>query len=73
MATGSELKQRHADIKNKLVKTATRICHDYPTIETCKSIAKAVNVSYTTVYNYSFGRIKDGYLAEAILKEYEKL
>lgn len=39
----------------------------------CWKVAEEFKISGTSVKNYLEGRIADGYLAEAILKEFKKL
>lgn len=38
-------------------------------MEVCNTVAKSLGISPQTVYNYTQGRVSDGYLAEAILAE----
>lgn len=56
--------KRHLEIIKKL-KDANKGTTE--TTERNTKIAKKLGVGITTVYNYTNGRIKDGYLAEDIL------
>ena len=63
------LKQKE-EIKSKLskVKLAAR-----EETRACWLVGNLLKVSGTTVKNYLDGKISDGYLAEAIYKEFKKL
>lgn len=37
------------------------------------SVAESLNISGTTVKNYLSGKVKNGYMAEAIYKEFKRL
>ena len=43
------------------------------TLTTCKKVGLRLNVSPQTVYNYLCGRVKDGFLGEAIIEELKKI
>jgi len=68
-----EFEKKHKDIKAKLSAVAKEKINRGEMMNACKGIAKRLKVSPQTVYNYVVGTIKDGYLAEAILQEFESL
>lgn len=59
---------KHQEIKSKLLTVAKEKLNG-EVMKASTVIAKILEVSPQTVYNYLTGRIKDGYLAEAILRE----
>lgn len=73
MTTKEQLKERHNEAVEKLKQVAI------PKIETmgakvaCSKVATNVGVSYQTVANYVYGMAKDGFLTEAITKEFKNL
>ena len=40
-------------------------------VETCMEVGKKLGKSYNTIRNYLAGNVKDGYLGEAILQQFE--
>lgn len=69
-AASEEFDLRHKQIKEKLTSielpegTGTNICW---------AVAGSLKITGQTVKNYLVGNIKDGYLAEAIYKEFKRL
>lgn len=61
---------RHKQIKEKL--TAIDLPEGSGT-NTCWAVAGSLGVTGQTVKNYLEGNIKDGFLAEAIYKEFKRL
>lgn len=60
---------KRSGIKSKLKSTADKKIGKGQMVIVCAELGKNLNLSGQTVYNYIRGEIKDGYLAEAILKE----
>lgn len=73
MTAKEDLKQRHNLAALKLKDTATPVIEKKGLLVSCSEIAKTLGVSYQTIVNYTYGRVKDGFLAEAITKEFKKL
>lgn len=73
MEAKKQLKLRHKEACLELNKVAT------PYIDNCTlnaeavKIGKRLGVSFQTVVNYVYGKSKDGYLTEAITKEFKSL
>lgn len=65
-----ELAKRHEEIRLKL--TSVKL-PDGKENNICTGIAFVLNISMQTVKNYLSGKIGDGFLAEAIYKEFKKL
>lgn len=68
MTTLQNYDYKHETIKNKLLTVAKEKLNG-EVMKASTVIAKTLEISPQTVYNYLTGRIKDGYLAEAILRE----
>jgi predicted transcriptional regulator len=64
------LQERKQTIKEKL--REVRLENNKETTS-CWQVASELKVSGTTVKNYLEGRINDGYLAEAIYAEFQKM
>lgn len=63
-------KKQKEDIKKKL---STVILEAGQETSLCWQVATALKVSGTTVNNYLRGNVSDGYMAEAIYREFKKL
>jgi hypothetical protein len=63
-------KKQKEDIKKKL---STVILEEGQETSLCWQVATALKVSGTTVSNYLRGNVSDGYMAEAIYREFKKL
>lgn len=70
MSPKEKLEQRIEEIKGKLF--SVKIPHRKE-LSTCWEVGKNLGVTGTTIQNYLKGKIGDGYLAEAIYDEFEKL
>jgi len=68
-----ELNDKHSVIKEKLATTAKAKISKGTIMAACTNVGRLLEISPQTVYNYITGNIKDGYLAEAILKEFKRL
>lgn len=68
MTAKQQYDSRHSEVLSKIVASRSKIVNGY-TLVACKLIGQNLGISQQTVYNYIQGRIKDGYLAEAILRE----
>jgi len=73
MTAKEDLKERHNLAAIKLKDTATPVIEKKGLLVSCSAIAKTLGVSYQTVVNYTYGRVKDGFLCEAIAKEFKKI
>lgn len=65
-----EFKSRHKSIAHELGRI--ELPKSIGT-ETCMKVGASLGITGTTVLNYLKGNIKDGYLAEAIYKEFKIL
>lgn len=72
MEAKKKLKQRHKEAVIELKKAAAPYL-DKGLNDAAKKICKNIGVSFQTVVNYVHGRTKDGYLTEAITKEFKSL
>jgi len=72
MEAKKQLKQRHKEAVIELKKAAAPYL-DKGLNDAAKKIGKNIGVSFQTVVNYVHGRTKDGYLTEAITKEFKSL
>lgn len=72
MEAKKQLKQRHKEAILELKKAAAPYM-DKGLNDAAKKIGKNVGVSFQTVVNYVYGKTKDGYLTEAITKEFQSL
>ena len=70
MTTLQELKARHKAAVKELQEISAPITKEKGLVLTSKQIAKNLSVSPQTIMNYIDGRGKDGYLTEAISKEF---
>lgn len=68
--TSEEFETRHKDIKDKLMAI---VLPEQTGTSICGGIGYSLNITGQTVKNYLNGDIKDGYLAEAIYKEFKRL
>jgi len=73
MTAKEELRKRHQKAIATLNKVAVPIIEKYGLNKSCTDIGRILGVSYQTVVNYVYGRVKDGYLCEAIIKEFKKI
>jgi len=73
MTAKQELKKRHAASVVELQTVALPKIEKDGLKPVCENIGKALGVSYQTVVNYVYGRTKDGFLTNAIAKEFKKL
>lgn len=62
--------EKKSQIRKKL--STIKLNKNRETLE-CWTVAKNLSVSGTTIKNYLEGRISDGYLAEAIYKEFKNI
>lgn len=65
-----ELLAKHEAIKNKLMAISLPEGKEN---NVCMGVALIFNVSMQTIKNYLSGKVGDGYLAEAIYKEFKRL
>ena len=72
MEAKKQLKLRHKDSIIELKKAAAPYI-DKGLNDAAKKIGKNIGVSFQTVVNYVYGKTKDGYLTEAITKEFLSL
>ncbi len=73
MTAIQEYKSKHKDVSARLRTICISKSKEVGRLAACEVIAPKLGVSSQTVYNYTCGRIKDGYLAEAIINEFELL
>lgn len=73
MEAKKQLKQRHKDACSYLRKIANPYIDNNTLNAEALKIGKRLGVSFQTVVNYVYGKSKDGYLTEAITKEFEIL
>jgi predicted transcriptional regulator len=71
MTTLDELKAKHKTIQKELKDVSLPITNEHGLVNTSTVVAKKLKVSPQTIMNYLSGRVKDGYLAEAIIQEYK--
>jgi predicted transcriptional regulator len=64
---------KHQEVIVKLNQLSASKIEEGKILIVCKNVGEALNKSTQTIYNYLSGRIKDGYLAEAICQELKKL
>lgn len=65
-----EFDLRHKSIKEKL---ASIVLPEQTGTSLCGGVGYSLNITGQTVKNYLNGDIKDGFLAEAIYKEFKRL
>lgn len=73
MEAKKQLKQRHKESRVALKKIATPYIDDNTLNAKALKIGENLGVSFQTVVNYVYGKSKDGYLTEAITKEFQSL
>lgn len=73
MTSKEQLKKRHLRAVVQLQKVANPKVFKYGLMECGKAVGQKLEVSPQTVINYISGRVKDGYLTEAIAQEFENL
>jgi len=73
MEAKKQLKQRHKEACLELKKVAATYIDDSTLNAKALVIGKNLGVSFQTVVNYVYGKSKDGYLTEAITKEFQAL
>ena len=73
MDAKTELKKRHVTAAQLLQKTANPHTYVHGLVVCAAHVAGKLGVSTNTVLNYLSGRTKDGYLTEAITKEFKEL
>lgn len=73
MSAIDELNKRHIRAVRVLQKTANPKTYKYGMMPCVKEIGDRLNVSHQTVINYLSGMAKDGFLTEAITKEFKTL
>lgn len=73
MKETTELNKRHLASVQLLQKAANPKTFKYGLMVCAEKIAVKLNISPQTVVNYLSGRVKDGYLTEAITKEFKTL
>ena len=73
MSVYTDFKKKHKEAIKALQVAAQPKVDKHGRIHCFKIIAKNLNVAKSTISNYVDGRTKDGYLTEAITKEFEKL
>ena len=69
MTTKEKLESRRFVIKSSIQAISIQKAKKDGIMELCKYVGAALDVSTQTIYNYTQGRVSDGYLAEAILAE----
>lgn len=70
MTSKENLKCRHEVAKAILKKVSEKVIGEHGLHISASIVAEATGVSPQTVINYLSGRTKDGFLTEAITKEY---
>ncbi len=73
MTTKEELEQRHQKAIENLKKVSQPKIQKYNTMPCAYTVAANLGVSYQTVINYISGSAKDGFLTEAMAKEFKNL
>ena len=73
MTAIDKLKIRHRAAVEKLKKVAAPKFDKYGILVCTKVISKNLDISDTTVMNYVGGRVKDGFLTEALIAEFKSL
>ena len=73
MKAKEELKERHLRAVERLNKAAQPKTNEYGLVSASTEVAKLLGISPNTVINYIMGKTKDGYLTEAITKEFKDL
>jgi len=73
MEAKKQLKQRHKTACIELRKVAAPYIDDNTLNAKSLVIGKNLGVSFQTVVNYVYGKSKDGYLTEAITKEFQSI
>ncbi len=66
-------KQRHDMANDKLKLIAIPQIEKYSLKNATEAVADKLGISPQTVVNYTYGRGKDGFLTEAITKEFKSL
>ena len=67
------LRKRHLDAVIKLQSVANPKVFLYGLMKCAKAIGDKLEITDQTVINYLSGRVKDGFLTEAIAKEFKAL
>jgi|GEM_PF-4991697 predicted transcriptional regulator len=70
MTSYEMFKKEKEDIKKKL---STVVLQEGQETSLCWQVATALKISGTTVNNYLRGNVSDGFMAEAIYREFKKL
>lgn len=73
MEAKKQLRERHKEACAILNKVAEPYINNKTLNTQAEKIGKRLGVSYQTVVNYVYGKSKDGYLTEAITKEFKAL
>ncbi len=73
MTAKEEFNKRHSKALSELQKAANPKSYQYGLLKCSNAIAANLGISFQTVINYVSGRAKDGYLTEAITKEFKQL
>jgi len=73
MEAKKQLKQRHKEACAELKKVAAPYIDNSTLNAEALKIGRNLGVSFQTVVNYVYGKAKDGYLTEAITKEFQSL
>lgn len=68
-----EYNQKHQKAIERLQKVANPKTFKYGVVKSCEVVAANLGTSSQTIMNYISGRTKDGYLTEAITKEFKNL
>ncbi len=71
MEAKKQLRQRHKKACVLLKKVASPHIENSTLNSEALKIGKRLGVSFQTVVNYVYGKSKDGYLTEAITKEFQ--
>lgn len=73
MEAKKQLRQRHKEACMELKKAALPYIDGNTLNLEAVKIGRRLGVSFQTVVNYVYGKSKDGYLTEAITKEFQSL
>ena len=73
MEAKKQLKQRHKEACAELKTAALPYIDNNSLNEQARGIGKKLGVSYQTVVNYVYGKSKDGFLVEAMTKEFRSI